>query len=78
MNWVELISRWHPLDVADVALPHEPKRSVGRPRARWDDNIASFTAALDDSPHWIDALYDRSRQDLLQLSDAFLIHCNIF
>ena len=79
VSWVELISRWHPPDVADILLPQEPKRPVGRPRARWDDAITSYAAAaLDDSLHWIDALYDHSRQDLLQLSDAFLVHCNIF
>lgn len=42
VNWVEMDSRWHPPDVADVVLQQQPKRSVGRPRARWDDAITSF------------------------------------
>ena len=79
INWVEMISRWHPPATADLSLPQQPKRSVGRPRARWDDDITSFAAStFDDSLHWIDTLHYESRRDLLQLSDAFLGHCNIF
>ena len=79
INWVEMISRWHPPATADLSLPQQPKRSVGRPRARWDDAITSFAATtFDDSLHWIDTLHYESRRDLLQLSDAFSIHCNIF
>ena len=67
ISWVEMISRSHPPDIADASLAQNPKCSVGRLRARLDDAIASFAcASLDDPLQW------------LQLTDAFLIHCNIF
>ena len=72
IHWVEMIRGWHPLDTANISLPQNPKRSVGRPRARWDDTITSFNgASLDDSLYWIDALYDHAQHDLVQLTDAF-------
>ena len=42
------------IHIAHVLLLHIPKRSVSRPRARWNDAIASFVGvSLDDSLHWI-------------------------
>ena len=60
--------------VSDVSLPQNPKCSLGRPRTRWDDAIASFVgASLYDSLNWIDALYDYARQDVMQLTDVFVL-----
>ena len=50
-SWINSVSRWDPPRVVDDSLPQVPKRNAGRPRVRWDDRIAAFTALHIDSQH---------------------------
>ena len=42
IKMAKMISTYHPADVLQHGQIHSPRRSKGRPRLRWEDDINSF------------------------------------
>ena len=76
-KWPRIVTQWDPLISIDPFAPFEAHRGRGRPRKRWDDELAHVVYRVFGTRHWFCELQDYEPRLYRDLSDACVASCHI-